>query len=131
MRAPPIATPRIGDEARAVGVVAHDARAVTREEVRRARFAGTIGGFGRELERLHLERKRHVRAASALREEALDRRAKALGRRDERRVLDALAQLSGEARVDRGRQAVRHGIADDDVAIHAGVVGEKAAGGPQ
>src|SRR5207244_11691407 len=45
-------------------------------------------------------------------------RGEIVQRREQRAVLDLVAQLALELRVDRGRKAVRDGVADDDVTIH-------------
>jgi hypothetical protein len=87
----------IGDEARAIGVVRVDRAVALREEVGRAGEHRALALHAGKLERLDLERQRHVGSAPAAGEESLHR-AREIPDRRQHRVYSMLSPSSSAKR---------------------------------
>src|SRR4051812_48116639 len=109
----------IGDEARSVGVVGEDARLPLHEEIRSARTACPCALLGRELQGIGLERQRNARAAASGLEEGAHASQEISALDEQSRVVERFAGLACKQGMDGRRKAVRDGVSDDDVAVHA------------
>mmetsp|Transcript_6765 Transcript_6765/g.28425 ORF Transcript_6765/g.28425 Transcript_6765/m.28425 type:complete len:234 (-) Transcript_6765:3365-4066(-) len=108
------------DEAGAVGVVTGPAGGVEAQRIDRTRPLCARCALGRQREGLELERHGDIAAPRTGRRKAAQRGLEAVERRQQAFVAQRLAGLRGEHRVDGGRAAVRHRVADDGIAVAHG-----------
>src|SRR4029079_7121141 len=109
----------VGHEPGAIGVVGENAVGAAHQEIRGACALGSRGTRVGERERIDLSGQRHAGAAATPFEESANS-ALELAALDKQAVVGhGFAHFTGEARMNHGRKAVRDGIADDDVAVHA------------
>jgi hypothetical protein len=96
----------IAHQARAIGVVGKNPAFARGEKIRGARHLRAIAALIRPLERVHLERQRHVGALAAFTEKTARVLAKISRRNEQPIVFERFARGARERRVDRGRKAV-------------------------